>query len=137
MAKENFRYLKINSDIIEAGNIPKISIAQKTSGAANYSDATEYSVHGWYRRWSDGTIEQVFDLPSGITYSLSEVNILNKVILPIKFSTNNYKVFLQATNSSNFDKDSTTIYEVNKEYFVFDSTRYSNAFGFHVFCIGK
>lgn len=139
MSKENFHYLKINTtgDIIEAGNITKISITQKTSVNADYPVATEYSASGWYRKWSDGTIEQVFDLPSGITYSGSDVNTLNKVVLPVKFSTNNYKVFLQSTSSSSFDKDDTTIYEVNEEYFVFDSTRYSAAFGFHVFCIGK
>lgn len=103
----------VNAVQAQVGEIPKPKA---------YITETWESGTSWYRKWSDGWIEQGGYNAGGSDYGDSTVT------LPTSFVGTNYSVFVQSWNG-NWDYGSAVISKTNSSYFI--RTRFGKNFHWH------
>lgn len=103
----------VNAVQAQVGEIPKPKA---------YITETWHSGTSWYRKWSDGWIEQGGYNEGGSDYGDSTVT------LPTSFAGTNYSVFVQNWNG-NWDYSSAVISRTNSSYFI--RTRFGKNFHWH------
>lgn len=115
-----------NSGSVEADDLALVPLNLSYNSLRDKAKAhittTWHSGTSWYRKWSDGWIEQGGYNEGGSDYGDSTVT------LPTPFAGTNYSVFVQNWNG-NWDYGSTMISRTNSSYFI--RTRFGKNFHWH------
>ena len=73
----------------------KITSIETTISSMKYVTETGSNDNGWYRKWSDGWIEQGQDFPNNVPSG-------TEVFFPLSFSDTNYIIVVSGSNSYNY-----------------------------------